>query len=254
MTRWTRLFRSTDLELARRIEAGHEASGFCGSHESLKVGGGSAVFAGIGSHTTQALGLGMNGSVSPAEMDELEGFFRERGSIVPIDLSAFADPSVFTLIQERGYQFNELTSVLVRKAEDRPADPEVREAGPESIGDWARLVLRGFMEGDENLPTDMVESLSSQGPGFHAFFGGQASAAGMDLHNGLATLFGDATLPEARGRGMQMKLINHRIGVAFRAGCDLISASVLHGVTSHRNYERAGFKFVYSRVKVTRSF
>lgn len=216
----------------------------------LKVGGGSAIFAGIGSHTTQALGIGMQGPVSSLELDEMEAFFREHGSMVPIDLCAFADQSVFTLVQERGYAFHELTSVLVRQAEPLPVEPDIVDARPDQMRDWARLVVRGFMEGDENGPEEMVASLSSQREGFHACFGGTSSAAGMEIHRGLATFFGDATLPEARGHGIQRKLIRHRIGDAFRRGCDLLSASVLHGVTSHRNYEREGFEFVYPRIKV----
>jgi hypothetical protein len=75
----------------------------------------------------------------------------------------------------------------------------------------------------------------------------------MDVHAGLATLIGDATLVPARGRGLQLALIRHRLRRAAQLGCDLASASVVPGSISHRNYERAGFHFVYARVKVSRA-
>jgi hypothetical protein len=74
----------------------------------------------------------------------------------------------------------------------------------------------------------------------------------MDVHAGLATLFGDSTLVQARGHGLQLALIRHRLLRAAQLGCDLATASVVPGGVSHRNYERAGFELVYGRVMVSR--
>lgn len=79
------------------------------------------------------------------------------------------------------------------------------------------------------------------------------AAAGGSIVNGVTLLFGDATLPEARGRGLQSALIRERLARAARAGCDLAMACVLPGSGSHRNYERAGFRLAYMRVNVKRA-
>jgi hypothetical protein len=89
-----------------------------------------------------------------------------------------------------------------------------------------------------------------------AFFGldggRRVAGAAMAVQTGLATLFGDATLVQARGHGMQLALIRHRIRRAVQLGCDLASAAVVPGGISNRNYERAGFQLVYARIMVGR--
>jgi GNAT superfamily N-acetyltransferase len=99
--------------------------------------------------------------------------------------------------------------------------------------------------------------MASPDPRIEAFFGVWESARGagaaMDVHAGLATFFGDATLVRARGHGLQLALIRHRLRRAAELGCDLATASVVPGSISHRNYERAGFQLVYGRVMVARA-
>lgn len=74
------------------------------------------------------------------------------------------------------------------------------------------------------------------------------------MRDGVATMFGDATVVSARGHGLQRALIQHRLAHASRAGCDLAVAVVVPGTGSHRNYERAGFQLVYMRVNVEREW
>ena len=245
------MFSGTDLKLARRIEAGHVHSGLVYQDACLAVAGGMAIFGGLDSPFTQALGVGMNGPVTAGELDQLAEFFRRRGSKVPIDLCTLADPSIMALIQERGYAFNEVSNVLVCAVTDLAREGAVTEVAEDQMRPWTRMVLQGFMEGDEAVPEELVEAMTKTSPGFRAYYGGAFSAAAMEVHDGIGTLFGDATLPQARGAGWQQKLIRHRLGEAFRMGCDLASASVWPGSISHRNYERAGFELVYARVKVT---
>ncbi len=96
--------------------------------------------------------------------------------------------------------------------------------------------------------------VASPDPRIEAFFGlwesTRGAGAAMDVHAGLATFFGDATLVPARGHGLQVALIRQRLRRAAELGCDLATASVVPGSSSHRNYERAGFQLVYGRVMV----
>jgi hypothetical protein len=75
-----------DLNLARRMEMA-EARACRGCAESFhsmhpdfpvaveEIAGGYAVFAGVDSPVTQAIGVGLNGEVSDAELDRLQDFF-----------------------------------------------------------------------------------------------------------------------------------------------------------------------------------
>ena len=251
---------SADRALARRLEAGHAHSATTSTPSVAveEVAGGWAIFHKVDSPVTQAIGVGLNGAVEPAELDSLEAFFHSRGSPAILDLCTLADASVIGMIQERGYGIREISNVLVRRldpAEEFPAtgDIGVEPVAADEMGSWARLVLTGFA-GNGDIPEEYLGLLASPGPGLEAFFGVRGAmrvaTGAMDVHAGLATLFGGATLAHARGRGLQLAMIRHRLKRAAQLGCDLASASVTPGSISHRNYERAGFRLVYVRVMV----
>jgi GNAT superfamily N-acetyltransferase len=250
------VFSSADIALARRIEAGHASSGITyirNSADAMAVAGGWAVFGGVDSPFTQAIGIGMNGPLQADQLDQLEAFFRERGSPPVIDLCTLADAG---LLWERGYVVQEISNVLVRDLNDIPAPAgpfTIEVLNPDEVVPWTRMVLQGFMDIDD-VPDDLLALMSVYGPGFLGWFGlldgVRVGTAAVEYHDGLCTLFGDVTLGPARGRGLQQHLILDRLQEAARAGCDLASASVMPGSISHRNYERTGFQLVYSRVKV----
>ncbi len=201
----------------------------------------------------------MNGPVTSEELDRLEAFFHSRGSAAIIDLCTLADQSLILMIQLRGYVVREITNVLARRIgpeEDWPPPPaeiEISEVEPERMREWARIVVRGFMEAEE-APEDQLQMMSRASPGLHAwlasFRGEPCGGAAVVIADGLATLVGDATLLGARGRGVQRALIDRRLQQAANMGCDLASASVWPGSVSHRNYERAGFQLLYARIMV----
>jgi GNAT superfamily N-acetyltransferase len=152
-----------------------------------------------------------------------------------------------------------LNNVLARRItpeEELALDLRVRPVIADEIEGFARLVLRGF---SENMPfsEEMVGTMAATlGPSRAWIAGDSESEAGgaMGLKNGVALLYGDATLPAARRKGWHLKLIQARLLAAQREGCDLAIASVLPGSASHRNYERAGFQLIYMRVNLMREF
>ena len=254
----TELFSSTDMALARRIEAGHAHSAMFSTPDVAveEVGGGLAIFHAVDSPVTQAIGVGMKGPVDATDLDRLEAFFHQRGSAAVIDLCTLADSSILAMLCERGYPVREISHVLVRRldpAEEFRMAPgcEVRAVAADEYPAWARTVVRGFA-GTDDVPDEQVAMMTSANPWPEAFFGAwegvRGGAAAMDVHNGLATFFGDATLADARGHGLQLGLIRHRLRRAAELGCDLATASVVPAGISHRNYERAGFQLVYGRV------
>jgi hypothetical protein len=258
----TELLSSTDLALARRIEAGHAHSAVSSmagiSVEAMADGW--AMFHQVDSPVTQAIGIGMNGVVTAAELDRLEAFFFDHGSAAIIDLCTLADLSLVEMIQERGYAVREISNVMARRL-DRTDKFElapgitIEAVREKELRSWLRLVMQGFA-GRDDVPEQQIEMLAVTKPALQAFFGlrdkARGGAAAMDVHAGLATLFGDATLLQARRQGLQLALIQHRLGAAAQQDCDLATACVLPGSVSHRNYERAGFQLLYGRVMVSR--
>ena len=260
---------SADSWLVRRLEDGHADSGIAFARAFLDrnpdsevafepIAGGWAIFLGADSPLTQALAIGTRGVVSPEEISRLEQFFYSRGSPAVIDLAVMADPSVLSLIQDKRPVIREISNVLARTltpADDPSVCPgiDVQEVTRGDIEDWARVVIRGFTESDD-VSAEQIRIMSATPPHLKPYLarasGRYLAAAAMSAFEGLATFFGDATFPSARRAGLQFALIVHRLREATAMGCDLASASVLPGSASHRNYERAGFQLVYSRIQL----
>jgi hypothetical protein len=250
-----------DLELARRVESAEAAiARGCAVDRPgtaiLEVAGGVAVFAGAESPTTEAIGIGLNGPVSPAEIDRLESFFRSRAARVSIDLCPLADPGLVGQLSSRSYRPAEFNNVLVQRiagAEYEPAQ-RARRILPEEAELWCRTVGLGFFEQPELTEEEMdVGRAICSMPGALCYRAaaedGQACAGGaMALHQRLATLFADSTMVPYRRRGFQRELIAARLQEALGQGCDLAAATVAPGSASQRNYERAGFQIAYTKV------
>ena len=259
-------FSSADLLLAARLEAADAVNGMrmaqaAASNEVAfePFAGGVALFAGVGSPATHVMGAGMRGAVSEWELEQMEAFFRDRGSPCVMDLCPMADASVLAFVQNRPYRVVEFNNVMARRIEpDELFEPAagVRLVADGEMPHWARVVSAGFSEyvpPNEALMHVMVSMCS----GAHCWFAGDPEPVGgaaMAAHENVALLFGDATLPAARRQGWQARLIRERLAAAQRMGCNLASAAVLPGNGSHRNYERAGFQLIYMRVNIMREF
>ncbi|MBX9604172.1 MAG: GNAT family N-acetyltransferase [Bryobacteraceae bacterium] len=221
-----------------------------------EIAGGQAIFLGVGSPLTQVIGAGMGGAVGAAEMDRLEAFFRDRGAAVMISLCPLADFSLFEHIRDRGYRLQHFEHTLARLLDPLipvPPVPEDIHANDVSEGErqeYVRLVMRGFeMPESPELLRMFVSMVAAEGSsGYLARVGRViAGGAGLQIHQGAALFAGDGTLPEMRGRRVQSALIAHRLRVAMDRSCDLAAACVMPGSTSHRNYERAGFRVAYTK-------
>jgi GNAT superfamily N-acetyltransferase len=249
---------SSDMALTRRCEAAESANGFAMAAATPgavaePIAGGCALFAGAGSPMTHALGIGM-GPVTKEEFDRLEAFFFDHGGDCLIDLCPMADVTVIEEVVKRGYQVIEFNNLMLREVLvgdakcSVPADLRVRRVGPEQSLEWRRTVARGFSNLDEPPPdlVDLMASLDSFGEAYLADGGGGA----MAVRDGIAMMFGDATVPEARNRGIQSALIRARLARAVALHADLAMVTVIPGTGSHRNYERAGFTLAYMRVNL----
>jgi hypothetical protein len=245
---------------ARFVEARAKAFPESGA-EWIEVCGAYAMFDGVDSPVTQTFGLGVFDPVSAADLDHVENFFRERGAPVFHEVSPLADPEIFTLLNDRGYQPFEFTSVLyrpiqrnVRFAELRNDKIQVRKIEADEIEMWAQASARGWSEypglGDFMLHYGRVAAHREEGLSFVAELDGKAIATGMmTIHDGVALLAGASTVPEGRKQGAQLALLDSRLRYAVEHGCNIATMGALPGSPSQRNAERQGFRIAYTRNK-----
>lgn len=240
--------------------------------EKRKVAGGWLMYAGPDSPLNHLIGAGLSGAVSPAEIDEVEEFYRSRGSLCEIVVSPLADMSLVQILGERGYRITEWNNVFYRPLDaSERFEPvmgiEIVQVGRESAYRWSELVSRGFAE--YNLAPDMfvpfatareamcfvakIEGTEVGGAGGSVFPPSHPLLADTpNGHLGLAALYGASTLPEYRGRGVQTALFRARLSIAAKAGCRTAVVVTQPGTPSQRNAERAGFQLAYTKVAMQR--
>jgi GNAT superfamily N-acetyltransferase len=262
----------SDLVLSRRLERaeGRSSADFVEARarlfpergaEWIEVAGAYAMFDGIGSPATQTFGLGVFDPVTQADLEKLEEFFRRRGAHVHHEVSPLADASLLTLLNGRGYQPIELTSVMYRPIRSgvqlaSPRNEKVQSRlmrdGEEEL--WARTAARGWSEltefADTILELSNIIAKRAGGLSFLAEIDGQPIATGaMFIHDGVALMAGASTIPEGRRQGAQLALLESRLRYAAEKGCDVAMMGALPGSASQRNAERQGFRVAYTRIK-----
>jgi GNAT superfamily N-acetyltransferase len=261
----------SDLNLSRRLERA-EARGSVEFVEArakvfpesgacwTEAAGAHAMFDGVESPITQTFGLGMFAAPTAEDFERVEEFFRERGAPVFHEVSPLADAAVLELLNGRGYQPVEFTSVMFRPlrrvataADTRGGDVRVRVVGEGEHELWAETSARGWSEsgyGDFMHGMALVGTKRPDAFSFLAESGGRPVATGaMSVSEGVALLAGASTVPEARGRGAQLALLDARLRHAAGLGCDLAMMCALPGSGSQRNAERNGFRIAYTRTK-----
>jgi hypothetical protein len=261
-----------DLALSRRLEKA-EAHGnreFVAARAKLfpesgaqwiEVAGTSAMFDGPESPVTQTFGLGMVQPVTAPALETIETFFHDRGAAVFHEVSPLADPSALSLLNERGYQPLEFTSVLFRPIKPvvefaKPRNQQIKarliERSESEV--WAQTAAKGWSEfvefGDLILGLSRITAERDNALSFIAELDGKPIATGaMSICDGVALLAGASTIPEARQQGAQLALLDKRLRYAAEHDCDLAMMCTLPGSGSQRNAERQGFRIAYTRIK-----
>ena len=248
------------LEAAEAIDAAECAEAACAVDPDVGpavegVAGGILTFCGPVSPLTHALALGMHGPISEAELDHVEDFFRSRGAPVVVDVCPHADQSLRELLSARGYHISEMNNVLVRML--RPDEPLPEAAisvnRAEDADLYARTIGTGFFGReeitDEEFRIGQILFRMRSGIPMLAFVDGKAAGGcGLSVRNGVASLFGDATLTHLRRGGVHAAMIGTRLRSSVGSGCDLATAGTQPGSGSQRNYQRLGFEVAYTRV------
>jgi hypothetical protein len=153
----------SDMNLARKLEGAEARNNvsFIEARQALfpesgaewmETAGAFALFDGVSSPCTQTFGLGMFAEATAADFERIEAFFKEREAPVLHEVSPLADASVLSLLNERGYQPIEYTSVLYLLLAGEAINLDLRlnpkittriiEPGEESL--WAQTSADGW--------------------------------------------------------------------------------------------------------------
>lgn len=263
----------SDLSLAKRLERTEARSNvdFVETRAKLEpesgacwidVGGAYAMFDGVGSPLTQTFGLGMFSEVTSEHLDEIETFYRDRGSEVFHEISPMADLSLLAALGERGYRPIELTSVMFRELDGERIEATVRDdsistrrIAEDEADRWAETAARGWATEHESLADFMfafgkIAARTTHGHPFVAELDGETiAAAGFSIYDDVCILAGATTVPEARNRGAQNALLAARLNYAIEQGCGLAMMCALPGSQSQKNAQKNGFHIAYTRIK-----
>ena len=257
-----------DLALARRLELTEGNGNACFIDARLRhdpacgavrisLDGTLAMFDSVGSPMTQTFGLGITAPAAAKGLDELEEFFKSRGSDVFHEVSPLAGVDLLGTLAKRGYRPIELSSVLYQPIDGRQARAinkavSVRTASKGEADLYARLAARGWSESPEAQP--FIEGLARLSLECATCFVAEiddtpVAAGALFLHDGVALLAGASTVPEGRRQGAQLALLDARLRFAAAHGCDLAMMCAAPGSASQRNAERNGFRIAYTRTK-----
>jgi GNAT superfamily N-acetyltransferase len=248
-----------DIELARRLEHSEARNVAELSSETLEICGGVACFAGATSPISHAIGVGLSGPVTESDLDRMEEFYKSRGAHSNIDLCPLADPTLMERLGRRGYRITEFNNVLMMRLNAATPDPRVRVVASDELEVWSRTCITGFFGRDELTAEELALGANLIAmKGAKAFLvelhSAPAAAGAAAIRDRLLLLFGDSTLPKARGNGLQPALIRTRLAWGIENGCDLATACTIPGTVSQRNYQREGFLVAYTKMNMLREF
>jgi GNAT superfamily N-acetyltransferase len=259
-----------DGALASRLEATH---GWCIAQYAaslqrlrptvgasvLPVAGGLAIYTGP-SPFSFTVGIGMGGPVSTDELDRIEQFFQSRQHAVRIDVTPFTHPSLLQMLRDRGYRRSEFTSVLVfdlageLSSTPPPANCAIRWAEANECDAWIDVVSHCFFVANPGPERRANMAALFHVPGSLNTFATVNDAlvgvaGGMTHPDGeIIALFGSATLPQFRRRGIHRAMLDFRLSHARARGCKLALITATPGSTSERNLMRHGFVECYEKV------
>jgi GNAT superfamily N-acetyltransferase len=264
-----------DHELMNRIEdaIAAERSAFADGMSALRPGsgagwlsvaGGRAIFTGAGFFSNRAMAMGLRGPVSRDQVERIEIFYAEHAVPSQIEIASMADRSLIRLLNQFGYRlvrFRNIYAQALRPGDSSGTAPktrslavEIHEVDESTAADWSRTLLDGFgytNDADRDRVATwnrMLRSLSGMTALVAVIDGEPVGSASVMVLGSTAVLGGATTLAAFRRRGVQRALIEARLAVAARAGCELALVTADPGSSSGRNAERTGFQLVCNHV------
>lgn len=230
------------------------------------IAGGHALYRGPDSPLNKVLGLGF-APLDPVELGHVERLYHDRGAPVQIELSTHADPAIAELLVQRGYRPSGFENVMGRSLSDltvpaRPVELDVRPMRPDEGGAWVDVLTTGFHRPDGSAPSaahdvseraaleQIFRDMADKSALTHwlALRNGEvAGGAGVSVRDGITQLFGAATHPDHRRRGVQRALLYARLSAGRERGSEFAVITTQPGSKSQENAHRTGFTLLYAR-------
>ena len=171
-----------------------------------------------------------------------------------------ADPAIVPMLNERGYQPIELSTVLfceIASAGSERVNPgiQTRVITPDEVDLWAKTSAAGWATEHESLADFMFKfgQISARCAGAYPYLAeidGRATATGMMfVHGDVAMFAGASTIPACRNQGAQNALFHARLGHAAKLGCTIAVMSAAPGSQSQTNAQKNSFNIAYTRTK-----
>lgn len=267
------LFCSTDL--AARIER-FDRRLMADATEAVRARGGQTIWveiadglglwAGADSPMNKVVGLGFGAALDEDALGAYERSLRDLEAPAQVELCALARADIGPALSARGYRLMGFENMSARSLRtpvaENHAEVDVALADASEAEQWIDVMVQGFGTPDEqgasshepgpspDRPRRAMSDFSSI-PHFHRFLarvhGEVAGAGGLRIDDGIVSLCGAATLPMYRRRGVQTRLLHHRLRWAQQEGCELAIVTTLPGSKSQQNVQRTGFELLYAR-------
>lgn len=232
------------------------------------LAGGQLVLCGPGMYVNAACGCGRSAPLSDDDWARMIDRAHEVGVAPAIEIGPTTHPDTRAAATSRGFVQHDVRDAYVRPlAElgggdgdgrdtvdgvDGVAGVEVEEIDAAGLAVWQQAAGDGFEHADRRARA--VSDVWAHA----ALLAGDRMLVALDredrrplasaivhMTDGVATLGGMSTVPAARGRGIQMLMLRHRLGMARAAGCDLASATAANPASA-RNLVRAGFERAFT--------
>lgn len=235
-----------------------------------QLSGGIVAFAGAGSPTNKAIGVGIDRPLDEAALAAIESEWRDRREPMRIELASLAQVGITSMLSSRGYKLLGFENLLGRPlalVEDGApvVGLTIEELSKTDEATWLDVTVDGFASPDgvpnERYPRDVLEDAISDIASTSGFIrylaridGEPAGAASLRRDGAIAQMCGAATLPAFRRRGIQTALLQHRLTDSRKAGCKLAVITTQPGSKSQENSQRRGFELLYTRAVLVREW
>ncbi|MDX2004122.1 MAG: GNAT family N-acetyltransferase [Meiothermus sp.] len=252
-----------DLELARRLErlGALNAADYAHALRRLEPASGAEVFA-VGEgwgvlmgpkHPVNWVHAAEFGELSEADLQGAESRFARLGLPLRLSFCPLGLARNLERLGRRGYRAVSFMNLYVQPLaplEVRPPEGvEIRRA--RSLEEWLLASRNAWGEGGAG---DLFQRVALERPEAQSFVavadGRPVAVAALRVREGVAFLNGTGTMPQYRGRGIQRALVQARLALAHRAGCELAVVAAVPGGQSAHNLERFGFGLAYTRVNL----
>lgn len=223
--------------------------------------GGELIAFGPGRYVNRAMGVGLGDAGADDVVAAIDAFYRERGMAPSLELSPWARSPVIELLGASGYRTERFRNVYVAALPVESARPIARHhVAPMTAATAAarKAMLAGDAPDDSDarrVSDEMCDATATM-PDPQAFVamvdGNPVACGSLTVADGVGWLGAAATFPSHRGRGLQTALLDHRLRLAHRLGCELAAATALPDGQSASNLIACGFQLLYTQAVLTR--